>query len=117
MIVALLGQQEALLAELRWAYDQLERTQESDISELRSRVTRLEHRLTADRQTTAASPKSSAQASSESRAGRVLRRVESAVHDPERALRAATRRVRREVGRVGRVGRIGKVTRGTGRAR
>ncbi|MDS2172427.1 MULTISPECIES: hypothetical protein [unclassified Nesterenkonia] len=100
VIVALLGQQEALLAELRWAYDQLERTQEADIAELRSRVAKLEHRVAARRQ--APTPPVTGSSPDESPASRMRRRLESAVQDPERTVRAASRRVRRQVGKVAR---------------
>ncbi|GAB3178940.1 hypothetical protein GCM10027060_05810 [Nesterenkonia halophila] len=116
VVMALLTQQEALLAELRWAYDELERTQDSEIVQLKSRLARLEEQAglalgasgaqgSQGAQGTAASvvaSGSSGSATPSSFAARTRRRVELSLQDPDRAVREVGRRLRRPVGRIAR---------------
>lgn len=119
VVMALLTQQEALLAELRWAYDELERTQDSEIVQLKSRLARLEEQAglapdapgasgasTATGASGSAGSAGSAGSSSLSSlsafAARTRRRVELSLQDPERAVREAGRRLRRPIDRIAR---------------
>lgn len=90
VVVALLRQQEALLTELRWAYDQLERVQDAELTELRERVAQLESRkrTVAPAQTTA---------SLGSFAQKTRRRVEFTLQEPRLAARAAKRKLKKIV--------------------
>lgn len=93
VVTALLRQQEALLAELSWAYDQLERSQESELTEIRSRMNQLEYRVA---RTNKGRPIPVDQEGSE-RSGWLAstrKRVEFSVRNPRRALRIAERRLR-----------------------
>lgn len=87
LVVALLRQQETLLTELRWAYDQLERVNDFELTELRERVTRLEgkKRITAPAESTA---------SLVSVAQKTKRRVQFAIQEPWLATQAAKRRLK-----------------------
>ncbi|WP_010524646.1 hypothetical protein [Nesterenkonia sp. F] len=113
VVMALLTQQEALLAELRWAYDELERTQEVEIVQLKSRLARLEEQagLASDVPGASASSASTGSSGSSGSSGsaavssfaaRTRRRVELSVQDPDRAVREAGRRLRRPIGRIAR---------------
>ena len=94
VVVALLQQQETLLAELSWAYEQLERSQQSEIAELRSRVSSLEYRV---------AKKGKGQSIPPNHAGSIRpsflsvtrKRVDFTVRHPQMAMKAARRRLRR----------------------
>ncbi|GAA3287761.1 hypothetical protein [Nesterenkonia halobia] len=110
VVMALLTQQEALLAELRWAYDELERTQDSEIVQLKSRLARLEEQAglapgaqgASGASATTGASGSSGSAASSSFAARTRRRVALSLQDPDRAVREAGRRLRRPIGRIAR---------------
>lgn len=94
VVVALLRQQETLLAELSWAYEQLERSQESEIAALRSRVSSLEYRVAKKLKGRSAPPSSSGPAAP-SHVISTRKRMNFALRHPRRAIRAAERRLRR----------------------
>lgn len=124
VVMALLTQQEALLAELRWAYDELERTQDSELVQLKARLARLEEQAGLTGDAAAASGASGARGAAASAgtsgsagtagaaasslsslssfAARTRRRVELSIQDPDRAVREAGRRLRRPVARIAR---------------
>lgn len=93
VIVALLEQQEAMLRELRWAYAQLERLQDTDIVQLKQRVAELEL----------------AMAKAESRklipdlgfAAKTKKRVEFTLQHPDRAARVARQKISRVAKKAG----------------
>ncbi|GAA1109510.1 hypothetical protein [Nesterenkonia jeotgali] len=93
VLVELLTQHQALLTELRWAYGQLERLQEVDIAALKQRVSELEQRRSRGKTALAAS----ATASSKMR-----KRVEFALQHPDKAARAAGRKLSRPFERAAR---------------
>ena len=94
VVVTLLRQQETLLAELSWAYEQLERSQESEIAALRARVSSLEYRV-AKKLKGRSAPKADTEQSSPSYLASTRKRVDFAIRHPRRAIRAAERRLRR----------------------
>lgn len=93
VVVELLTQHQALLTELRWAYDQLERVQEVDIAALKQRVSELEHR---------SSSRKSAKAVSATATSKLRKRVEFTLHHPDKAVRVAGRRLARPFEQVAR---------------
>lgn len=96
VVMALLKQQEALLAELRWAYDQLERTEESEIVALKARVAQLEE------QSSGRTSSGSLVRGTTTVAARTRRRLALSWQDPDRAVRLVGRRLRRPIGRLAR---------------
>lgn len=93
VIVELLTQHQALLTELRWAYDQLERVQEVDIAALKQRVSELEQRRPA---------RTSSKAVSTSASAKLRKRVEFTLAHPDKAVRVAGRKISRPFGQVAR---------------
>ncbi|GAA1142972.1 hypothetical protein [Nesterenkonia lutea] len=93
VVTALLRQQKALLAELSWAYNQLERSQESDLAEIRSRLSQLEYRLAKSGKGRALPASEDGSPSTSWFAG-TRKRVEFTVRNPRKALRLAERRLR-----------------------
>ncbi|MBE1513405.1 hypothetical protein [Nesterenkonia halotolerans] len=93
LVLSLLQQQQALLQELRWAYDQLERVQEVDLAQLRARVTELEE---------GGSSLSSALPTPLSLSTSARKKLQFSVQHPDRAVRAAGRKLRRPLGQVAR---------------
>ena len=89
----LLRQQETLLAELSWAYEQLERSQESEIAALRSRVSSLEYRV-AKKLKGRSAPQNEAGPVAQPRSRSARTRLDFALRHPRRAIRAAERRLR-----------------------
>lgn len=94
VVVALLRQQETLLAELSWAYEQLERSQESEIAALRSRVSSLEYRV-AKKLKGRSAPERDLGPASPSFLTDTRKRLDFTLRHPRRAVRAAERRLRR----------------------
>lgn len=94
VVVALLRQQETLLAELSWAYEQLERSQDSEITALRSRVSSLEYRV-ANKLKGRSGPQSSTGPTAPAHMAGTRKRVNFALRHPLRAIRIAERRLRR----------------------
>ncbi|MBO0596098.1 hypothetical protein I2485_11670 [Nesterenkonia sp. E16_7] len=93
VVVELLRQHQALLTELRWAYDQLERVQEVDIAALKQRVSELEQR---------SSSRKSARAASATATSKLRKRVEFTLHHPDKAVRVAGRKLARPFEQVAR---------------
>lgn len=93
VVVELLKQHQALLTELHWAYGQLERVQEVDIAALKQRVSELEDHRPGGKDSRAAS----AAGSSKTR-----KRVEFTLQHPDKAARAAGRKLSRPFERVAR---------------
>ncbi|MCH8571313.1 hypothetical protein LSI54_08085 [Nesterenkonia sp. AY15] len=93
VVVALLRQQETLLAELSWAYEQLERSQESEIAALRSRVSSLEYRV-AKKLKGRSIPQNDTGRPASSFLTDTRKRVDFTIRHPRRAIRAAERRLR-----------------------
>ncbi|MCH8561230.1 MULTISPECIES: hypothetical protein [unclassified Nesterenkonia] len=93
VVVELLTQHQALLTELRWAYDQLERVQEVDIAALKQRVSELEQRRPA---------RKTAKAASASASSRMRKRVEFTLQHPDKAVRVAGRKLARPFEQVAR---------------
>lgn len=93
VIVALLEQQEAMLSELRWAYAQLERLQDTEVAQLKQRVAELEeamakaesHRLIPDL----------------GFAAKTRKRVEFTLQHPDRAARVARQKLSRVAKKAG----------------
>lgn len=86
VVVELLTQHQALLTELRWAYDQLERVQEVDIAALKQRVSELEQRRPA---------RKAGKTASASATSRMRKRVEFTLQHPDKAVRVAGRKLAR----------------------
>lgn len=93
VVVELLKQHQALLVELRWAYGQLERVQEVDISGLKQRVSELEQRRPGTM---------TAKAASASTTSKFRKRMEFTLRHPDMAARAAGRKLRRPLGQAAR---------------
>lgn len=93
VIVALLEQQEAMLSELRWAYAQLERLQDTDIAELKQRVAELEEGM--------AKAESSKLIPDLGFAAKTKRRVEFTLQHPDRAARVARQKLSRVAKKAG----------------
>lgn len=93
VLVELLTQHQALLTELRWAYDQLERVQEVDVASLKQRVSELEQRRPG---------RKTAQAASASVSSRMRKRVEFTLQHPDKAVRVAGRKLARPFEQVAR---------------
>ncbi|MGJ9371534.1 hypothetical protein [Nesterenkonia sp. CF4.4] len=93
VVVALLRQQETLLAELSWAYEQLERSQESEIAALRSRVSSLEYRV-AKKLKGRSAPQNDTGPVAPPHSTSARKRLDFAIRHPRRAISAAERRLR-----------------------
>jgi len=93
VVTALLQQQETLLAELSWAYEQLERSQESDLAEVRARLSQLEYRVARSGKGRALPAEQEGSSAPGWFAG-TRKRVEFTVRYPRRAIRLAERRLR-----------------------
>lgn len=91
VILELLRQHQALLTELRWAYGQLERVQEVDIAALKQRVSELEQRSPGGKADVPASQTASS---------KIRKRVEFTLQHPDRAARAAGRKLTKPFGQV-----------------
>ena len=95
VLTELLQQQKTLLAELSWAYEQLERFQETDLAEIRSRLHQLEYQVSRSGKARFLSPDSETSAAPGWLAS-TRKRVEFTVRNPKKALRIAERRLRGE---------------------
>ncbi|WP_218219773.1 hypothetical protein [Nesterenkonia sp. Act20] len=95
VVVALLRQQESLLSELSWAYEQLERSQEQELVEIKSRVNQLERQVSK----TGGGRFLPATLAGEAPSGLIAvtrRRLEFSIRNPRKALKLAERRLRRQ---------------------
>lgn len=94
VVVALLRQQESLLSELNWAYEQLERSQEQELVDIKARVTQLERQASK----TGGGRFLPATGAGEAPSGLIAvtrKRVEFSIRNPRKALKLAERRLRR----------------------
>lgn len=93
VIVALLEQQEAMLSELRWAYAQLERLQDTEVAQLKQRVAELEEAM--------AKAESSRLIPDLGFAAKTRKRVEFTLQHPDRAARVARQKLSRVAKKAG----------------
>ncbi|MCH8565394.1 hypothetical protein LTH96_06620 [Nesterenkonia sp. LB17] len=93
VVVELLKQHQALLSELHWAYGQLERVQEVDIAALKQRVSELEQRRPGGK---------TSRATSVTASSKLRKRVEFTFQHPDKAARAAGRKLSRPFEQVAR---------------
>lgn len=93
VIVALLEQQEAMLSELRWAYAQLERLQDTEVAQLKQRVAELEEAM--------AKAESNRLIPDLGFAAKTRKRVEFTLQHPDRAARVARQKLSRVAKKAG----------------
>lgn len=93
VIVALLEQQEAMLSELRWAYAQLERLQDTEVAQLKQRVAELEEAM--------AKAESNKLIPDLGFAAKTRKRVEFTLQHPDRAARVARQKLSRVAKKAG----------------